>query len=167
MMKTLYIHGLDSSPKPEKIRLIKPYSNVSALHLDYKNQPDSFEILSALIQKEAITHIIGSSLGGYLGFWLGEKYGLPVLLFNPAIGMQNKELNIFIKQGQCPYRIIVLGAKDDRVPPNMTYDFLKKYDHNHTTQRIVECNKLGHQIDLQTFEEFVVSFYATQNLTNV
>ena len=54
MMKTLYIHGLDSSPKPEKIRLIKPYSNVSALHLRYKNQPDSFEILSALIQKRLL-----------------------------------------------------------------------------------------------------------------
>ena len=46
-------------------------------------------------------------------------------------------------------------------------DFLKEYDHGHTIQRIVECNKLGHQIDLQTFEEFVVSFYATQNLINV
>ena len=63
------------------------------------------------------------------------------MLFNPAIGVLNKELNIFIKQGQCPYRVIVLGAKDDRVLPNMTYDFLKKYDHNHTVQKNNrECN---------------------------
>jgi len=166
-MNTLYIHGLDSSPKPEKTRLIKPYSDVTALHLDYRNQPDSFEILSEVINKEDVTHIIGSSMGGYLGFWLGEKHGLPVMLFNPAIGMQNKELNIFIKHGKCPYRLIVLGAQDDRVPPHMTYTFLKKHNHNHTVQRVVECNNLGHQIDLQTFEEFVTCFYSTQNLRSV
>ena len=59
-MNTLYIHGLESSPKVEKTTIIKAYSSVEALHLDYRKQPDSFEILSKLIIDKKISHIIGS-----------------------------------------------------------------------------------------------------------
>lgn len=158
-MRTLYIHGLDSSPKIEKTEIIQQYSKVVALHLNYKEQPDSFDILCSTIENESITHIIGSSLGGYLGFWLAEKYALPCLLFNPAIGMRSLELNITIENGKCPNRLIVIGENDDTVLPKETLDFLKSYDSSYCKQRVVLCNDLAHQIDLITFEEFIRKFY--------
>ena len=158
-MNTLYIHGLDSSPKKEKTALINTYSHVEALHLDYRKQPDAFEILSKLILEKNISHIIGSSLGGYLGFWLGEKFGLPGLLFNPAIGLRSIELNIDVKKRLCPKRLIVIGEKDDVVIPKTTLSFLKDHKSYECKQRIVLCNDLAHQIDLDTFKEFVDQFY--------
>ncbi len=161
-MNTLYIHGLDSSPKVEKTTIINTYSSVEALHLDYRKQPDSFEILSKLIIDKKISHIIGSSLGGYLGFWLAEEFGLPCLLFNPAIGLRSIELNIEVDNRACPYRLIVIGEKDDVVIPKTTLLFLKKHKSDHCKQRIVICNDLAHQIDLDTFKEFVVRFYSAR-----
>ena len=158
-MKTLYIHGLDSSPKQEKTEIMQQYSNVIALHLNYREQPDSFDILSDVIERESITHIIGSSLGGYLGFWLAEKYALPCLLFNPAIGMKSIELNIKIDNGKCPNRLIVVGENDDTVLPKETLNFLQSHDSSYCKQRVVMCNDLAHQIDLGTFEEFVWTFF--------
>ena len=160
-MNTLYIHGLDSSPKPEKTAIINSYSHVEALHLDYRKQPDSFDILSKLIIEKKISHIIGSSLGGYLGFWLAERFGLPCLLFNPAIGLRSIELNIEVDNRTCPYRLIVIGEKDDVVIPKTTLSFLKKHKSDHCKQRIVICNDLAHQIDLDTFKEFTDCFYVS------
>ena len=160
-MNTLYIHGLDSSPKVEKTNIINAYSPVEALHLDYRKQPDSFEILSKLIIDKKISHIIGSSLGGYLGFWLAEEFGLPCLLFNPAIGLRSIELNIEVDNRTCPYRLIVIGEKDDVVIPKSTLLFLKKHKSTLCKQRIITCNDLAHQIDLDTFKEFTDCFYVS------
>ena len=158
-MITLYIHGLDSSPKLEKTAIINTYSSVEALHLDYRKQPDSFDILSKLIIDKKISHIIGSSLGGYLGFWLAERFGLPCLLFNPAIGLRSIELNIDVKNRTCPNRLIVIGEKDDVVTPKTTLSFLKEHKSDNCKQRIITCNDLAHQIDLDTFKEFVDYFF--------
>jgi len=85
MLKILYIHGLDSSPNMERIQFLEKLGHeVFALHLDYRNEPKTVELLSHLIEDKEIDYIVGSSLGGYLGFWLSEKYCLPSLLFNPA-----------------------------------------------------------------------------------
>ena len=158
-MNTLYIHGLDSSPKKEKTAIINKYSHVEALHLDYRKQPDAFEILCKLIVEKNISLIIGSSLGGYLGFWLGEKFGLPCLLFNPAIGLRSVELKINVIKRTCPKRLIVIGENDDVVIPQTSLSFLKEHKSDNCKQRIILCNDLAHQIDLVTFKEFVNLFY--------
>ena len=156
---TLYIHGLDSSPKAEKLACIQKHSQTKALHLDYRNTPDAFDVLSNLIEKEGVTHIVGSSFGGFLGFWLAEKYGLPCLLFNPAIGMKTIEMKHEQHFGNCPQRLVIIGQKDNVVLPETTLRFLDSHPSSNRTQRIVLCNNLEHQIDLSTFGEFVDYFF--------
>ena len=158
-MKTLYIHGLDSFPVPEKKQIMaKAGLDVTALHLNYRQKLGVYEILKDAVFQKNIQFIIGSSLGGYLGYWLAEEMGLPCLLFNPAINFRRK---IFfsvipqIKKLQCPSRYVVLGAKDDLLNPGKTLTFMKNKERNGLHQQIITCDWLGHQIDLFTFDEMV------------
>jgi predicted esterase YcpF (UPF0227 family) len=90
-MNTLYIHGLESSPVPGKIEIMQKLGlEVTALHLDYFLKPDSFEILKNEAIKNYVEFIIGSSYGGFLGYWLAEDLGLPCLLFNPAMAYKTE-----------------------------------------------------------------------------
>ncbi len=85
-MKTLYIHGLDSYPVPEKTQIMKDAGlTVVALHINYREQLAVYETLKDTSIRKKVKFIIGSSLGGYLAYWLAEDLGLPCLLFNPAM----------------------------------------------------------------------------------
>lgn len=158
-MKTLYIHGLDSFPVPEKKHIMaKAGLDVVALHINYRQKLGVYEILKDAIIQKNVQFIIGSSLGGYLGLRLADDMGLPCLLFNPAINLKKK---IFyfrvpeIKHPKCQARYVVLGAKDDIIDARKSQVFLQKSKSDSVHQQIVICEWLGHQIDLFTFDEMV------------
>lgn len=156
-MRTLYIHGLDSEPVPEKMKImkkagLKPY----ALHLDYRKEPNAYlSLRNHAIEKRA-KFIIGSSLGGFLGFYLAEDLGLPCLLFNPAVSHQSIESNRpQLKNLNCPARYVVLGAQDQVLDPVENLSFIRKKDREGLEQKIMVCSWLEHSIDFDTFEEMV------------
>ena len=153
-MHILYIHGLDSSPNPDRIGWLEQAGHqVSALHLDYRQQPDAFAILKAYAQAQGCTYLVGSSLGGFLGFWLGETLGLPGLLFNPAMTLVTlEEARIDpATPRRAPARWVVLGAQDDTVDPRANEAFFAQPVNQAPYQRVVTCQWLGHQIDPDTF----------------
>jgi predicted esterase len=158
-MKTLYIHGLDSFPKPDKLDIMKNLGlDPVALHLNYREKLGVYETLKDAALHNNVQFIIGSSLGGYLGFLLSADLGIPCLLFNPA--MNYKEQVFYsvmpeVTESKCPYRFVVLGANDDTVSPEETIKELKKYEEKGFQHRIVTCEWLGHQIDLTTFESMI------------
>lgn len=157
-MKALYIHGLDSYPVPDKLEILDQAGlDVSALHLNYRTENNSYRILKSHAQKHNIEFIVGSSLGGYLGYWLGEELGLPCLLFNPAMSYSDilAEYMPEITHLNCPARFVVIGRWDDTVDPEENIRFFRKAKHDNCRQRIVVCEWLSHQIDFVTFEEMV------------
>jgi len=162
-IRTLYIHGLDGSPLPEKLKIMEQAGlEVSALHLDYRNNKKVYSELAVLIKEKNIELLIGSSFGGMLAFWLGEEFGIPVLLFNPAMLYQSITVDVpEIKDFRCPLRMIVLGEKDDVVNPKENKVFFAKQERNHLTQKVLTCSWLAHSIDFQTFDEMV--FWAVRN----
>jgi predicted esterase YcpF (UPF0227 family) len=96
----LYIHGLDSSPLKEKLDILKGAGmNVFALHIDYRNQKNSYDLLENFAKKNEINFIVGSSLGGYIGFWLAEQLGIPCLLLNPALAYRSIDNVLFLQLG--------------------------------------------------------------------
>ena len=158
MMKILYIHGLGSSPKSEKMDLMKSHGEVVALHLDYTTCTNAFQLLSKTIQKEQITAIVGSSMGGLLGFWLAEEHSLPCLLFNPAISKEYTDYSLGIEKqalGNCPQRFVVLGQQDEVVDPQATFYYLTKNTPSSTEQRLLWCSTLAHQIPDDFFGEML------------
>lgn len=92
-----YIHGFNSSPKSAKATLLANYLR------DHRNQlePDIQFHVPALpydpqkgiaILEQAIEAclpeqigLVGSSMGGFYGTWIAEKYDLPLVLVNPAV----------------------------------------------------------------------------------
>jgi len=159
MVKILYIHGLDSFPKPEKMEILKQYGEVIGLHLDYKKEENPFDLLNETIVKENITHIVGSSLGGFLGFWLAEKNELPCLLFNPALGMRSVDIPVERNYNKCPKRLIVLGEKDDVVLPYYTIEFLRPLNRVNTKQEVIIDSTMEHRISEENFEKYVNFFF--------
>ncbi len=154
-MKTLYIHGLDSHPLPEKLEILTQHGlDVVALHIDYRTETSVYKTLKRYAIDENVEFIVGSSLGGYLAYWLGEDLGLPVLLFNPA--MNYVELDEYmpdITNRLCPARFVVIGAFDETIDPEENIDWFRNIDDGECYQRVVVCDWLEHQIDFITFEE--------------
>lgn len=158
MIKTLYIHGLDSHPVPGKLEIMRGAGlDVTALHLDYRKQDDAYLMLKKEALVKEVQFIVGSSLGGFLGNWLAEELGLPCLLFNPAMNFQSV-MNLDIPQLStlsCPFRLVVLGASDDSVDPVENLEYFKHKEREDLEQRILSCHWLGHQIDFDTFESMI------------
>ncbi len=156
-MKTLYIHGLDSFPRPKKLKILEQAGLiVHALHIDYRNQYHAYNLLYEYATKNKIEFIVGSSLGGLLGYYLSKQLGIKCLLFNPALIFKSIELHIpQLKEDNCKARYIVLGAKDPIINPVKNLNFLEKNNNKDTVQKIITCNWLEHSIDFITFSETV------------
>ncbi len=154
-MRILYIHGLDSSPNPDRIGwLERRLHEVVALHIDYRSTPNAYQLLYNEAVAQHIELIIGSSLGGRMGYWLGEELGIASLLFNPAVAKVIPGLylpDLSIDTFRCPARDVILGAKDDVVNPHDTWEWLRSREREGLRQRILLCEWLGHQIDQPTF----------------
>jgi uncharacterized protein len=162
-IKALYIHGLNSYPIPQKIKMLEDAGfDVFAPDVDYRNEKDIYQWLKQEIADQNIEFLVGSSLGGFTAFWLGEDLGLPCLLFNPAMSY-NDELQEHIPEietGNCPARFVVIGAHDDVIDPQENLRFFRGIDYGECHQRVIVCEWLGHQIDFPSFEELVAWAFA-------
>lgn len=157
-MKTLYIHGLDGFPVPQKTTIMQEAGlDVTALHIDYRQKLGVYETLKDTALRKNIEFIIGSSLGGYIGNVIAEDLGLPCLLFNPAMNYTDVFYSKIpaIKKPACRKRFIVLGYLDESSNPNYTLKIFQQKERKSIDQRIVICHWLGHEIDFRTFDEMV------------
>lgn len=91
----LYIHGFNSSPDSHKARQLQAWLAQHhpqvACEIPYLRPypAEAVAQLEALVERylskgEAVG-LVGSSLGGYYGAWLAEKYKLRAVLVNPSV----------------------------------------------------------------------------------
>ncbi|WP_291727116.1 YqiA/YcfP family alpha/beta fold hydrolase [Bernardetia sp.] len=155
-MKTLWLHGMGASPNQEKIKLLESYGfEMYALHLKY-NQ-DSFDILKEYCLKNEITFLVGSSHGGFLGFWLSEELALPCLLLNPAVSLRgkNKTKPKNMSKLESPLCIVALGEEDKQIDPKRTLVFMEK-DKREDKEIITKTwAEEGHGFTMKAFKEIV------------
>lgn len=154
-MNLLYIHGLDSSPRPDKVAILQALSTkVCAPQLDYRKNNHVFTELLNLAKSEQINFIVGSSAGGFMGYWLAKHLNCRALLYNPALAYQSviqQVIPLENKQSYQAFYQIILGKQDDIISPRSTLDYLKEHDQPENYQ-IEIIQDLGHQIDMNTFE---------------
>lgn len=96
-----YIHGFNSSPQSAKAQVLASFLQEQSHHL---KQPIHYHVPAlpydpqramALLDEavnECLTGpqagtvgLVGSSLGGFFGTWITEKYDVPMALINPAV----------------------------------------------------------------------------------
>jgi predicted esterase YcpF (UPF0227 family) len=154
-MKVIYIHGFQSSPKETKVAILNEYfDEVFAPKIDWEDEDERvglYNSLSAIIKKHDITHIVGSSMGGQMAFYLATNLNKRGLCFNPAFEHRYFDFG-FTKNKSFSGKIdIILGEKDDTVDPKKTISFLDTEGYKKDSIEIESLN-IGHSINLMTFE---------------
>lgn len=150
-MNILYLHGLMSSNKSQKTEWLKENNTVLNPVLSYnENSETIFKDLELLFEQNKIDLIIGSSMGGHLGFHLSNQFNIPSLLFNPSLeknSIEKPKVNEI--ENRNVLHTVILGESDDVVIPSDTIKYLKnkKSNFKHT----FESN--GHRTPLSIFKK--------------
>lgn len=162
-MKAIYIHGLHSGPKPEKIEILeKAGLKVIAPEIDYeKEQEKVYPRIKKLVLEEQVDVLVGSSMGGFVSYWLARELEKPALLFNPALYFES--MKPFIPMLDSPYNpplFVCSGEKDETVIPDLLKAYLAQEHSDDENLKILSANWLAHGIDLQTFRSMTSWFLA-------
>lgn len=161
-MNILYLHGLSSALGPEKRKILEKYGKVFSPSIDYKTESNAIGLMVEQYKNEKIKVVIGSSMGGFLGYHISSALQVPSLIFNPALAARSVYQKIpTYKKSYYSLRQIVLGTKDDVINPKDTLSFLSKTLDEHTDYHIHIRQDIKHQIPIDVFKEEVESFFKT------
>lgn len=158
-MNILYLHGLDGRLTAEKRSTLEKYGTVHAPQIDYRVQENAIENLLSNFKHKNISVVVGSSMGGFVGYYVGSELVLPSLLFNPALAYRSVHQEIpKITKTKSSFKYLVLGANDELINPKDTLEFIGasigKVNYNlHIRQ------DLAHRIPVDIFEEEVKAFF--------
>ena len=160
-MNILYLHGLDSNLSIEKKEVLEPFGNIIAPDLDYRTNPNMIEALYTEYKNQNIDFIIGSSMGGFAGFYLSKLMQIPALLFNPALPYRTSVLqNIPVIGNDHNHLLqIVIGNQDDIILAKDNLEFIMKLLPLKNDFRLHLLSELGHGIPVAIFESEVNLFF--------
>ncbi|HLW32057.1 MAG TPA: YqiA/YcfP family alpha/beta fold hydrolase [Aequorivita sp.] len=159
-MNILYFHRLDSSLGSEKRAILEKYGKVFSPAIDYRVEFNSIEMLVEQFKNQKIDVVIGSNMGGFVGYYVADAYQKPALLFNPSLTKRSVRQKIPIyKAPPLGFKQLVLGIRSDRIDPRGTLEFLSKNLQVYTNYRIHIRQNLGHEIPIDVFKEEVVEFF--------
>ena len=152
-MTSLYLHGLNSTNVNDRTEWLSQFGKVVNPLMHYQNYPENYRYLEKLVQKYHPDVIVGSSMGGYMAFHLGNYYRIPTILLNPALIMttivkpDNRLLATDVKH------YISLGKNDEVIVPDITKKLLKYWQ---VQFQIFEFN-IGHETPFEVFEKLCLN----------
>lgn len=161
-MNILFLHGLESKLSNPKRDILETYGTVIAPNLEYKSNSNMIQTLYDEFQNQNIDVIIGSSMGGFTGFYLAKSFGIGGLLYNPALPYRNsvtQNIPSYLPTKQSPLLRIVLGGRDDVVKAKDNLAFLSQNVNDLRDCTIEIVNDLAHQIPIDVFEEQTENFF--------
>lgn len=161
-MNILFLHGLESKLSDKKRAILENYGNVIAPDVEYKSNPNVIQNLYDEFKNQNINTIIGSSMGGFVGFHLANSLGICALLYNPALPYRNSIEQIIpnnLQLKESPLMQIILGGQDEIIKAKDNLAFLAQNCNPKTDYTIVIKNDLAHQIPVEFFEEQTVDFF--------
>ncbi len=170
-MKTLYLHGLDSSLSDEKRVILEKYTNdLIAPSIDYRADPYTIQTLLERYKEtrdDKIELVIGSSMGGLTAYYLSWFWQIPCLAFNPALPYRSiiQELPALpvtinkMKNLRKQFLRIVLGRHDTVINPFDTLPILMHDMSEDEPLSIHFRNDLAHQIPFSIFDEELNYFF--------
>lgn len=160
-MNILYLHGLESKLSEEKRKVLEPFGTIIAPDMDYYANPKMFQWLYETYKNEEIDCIIGSSMGGFMGYYLAMAFNCKSLLFNPALSQRSvlQEIPENLKpKAQTNYQL-VLGWEDTIVPAKETINFIKQNGFSNINYKLELAPNLAHRIPVEVFKGRVECFF--------
>ncbi len=159
-MNILYLHGLDSKLSPEKREVLENYGKVLSPDLNYYENPDAIETILNLYPGGEVDVVMGSSMGGFAGYYVANALNKPALLFNPALVKRSVPQNIPKSiENYNPLKQIVIGQIDEVVSPADTLNFLPGHFNPVTDLHLHLVPGNGHNIPVPLFQAEVKSFF--------
>lgn len=160
-MNILYLHGLESKLSDEKRKVLEPFGTVLAPDMDYYANPKIFQWLYESYKNEQIDCIIGSSMGGFMGYYLAMVFNCKSLLFNPVLSQRSvlQEIPEHLKPKYKTSYQLVLGWDDTVVPAKDTITFIKQHGFSNINYKLELVPNLGHQIPVDIFKEKIECFF--------
>lgn len=161
----LYLHGLESKLSESKREILGNYGCVIAPDLDYFNKKNMIDSLYLEYKDENIDVIIGSSMGGFTGFYLSKLFNKPCLVFNPALPYRPVEQIVPIIESDLNNFIqIVIGNKDVIVNSKENINYILNNIHSDNNISIQIINQLEHQIPVDIFKNEIDRFFSNLNI---
>ena len=159
-MNILYIHGLNGSLSEEKRTILENYGTVYSPSIDYESDNNSIENIRRQFVDGKIDVVMGSSMGGFVGYYLSIALKKPALLFNPALVSRSVFQNVpDYSNPNRSFKRLVLGAKDEVVDPKDTLKFIGERIAENMDYHISLRQDLAHRIPQDIFEYEVRSFF--------
>ena len=149
--KILFLHGLKSNNKGDKVDFLKERAEVLAPAINYQDEALE-EKLMYIVENFRPDFIIGSSMGGHVGLLLANYYDIEAVVFNPAIHSRSIEPKLNRLEARDPrvnfQPLIVLGLEDDVINPLITKEIL---DDALFYCDIEEVENMGHRVPFDVF----------------
>jgi hypothetical protein len=163
-MRIFYFHGWGGRFDEAKHKILSKFGDeVYYPDIDYQNQRNLInaydnEIYGGL-NKGVPTLVVGTSLGGYMGFHISNICRCPALLFNPAF---------FFKSGaemrpsggsmgsDDRNKQFIFSVKDEEIDIKRCVKFLREYKYDDSLIKLYD--NLTHQIPLDIFENEFTEF---------
>lgn len=162
-MKILYLHGLDGSLSEEKRVALEMFGEVTAPQLCYRKNNRIVEYLFESFQ--SVDVIIGSSMGGYAGYFLSLLMNLPALFFNPALPYKHTVQFVpKVTTERTKFTKIVIGKKDDTIIASDNLNFLMNTLNVNDNVKISILNELEHRIPVDIFYKELNLFFTELNI---
>lgn len=151
-MKVLFLHGLESNHKSEKVHYLKSLNiEVLAPEMLYREDPHLFTKILNLVHFEKPDLIIGSSMGGFFGYHIGMHYKTNLLLLNPALARNSLGLTLPDLGEQKSVVWALLGELDELVNPFESEKILN------TCNAKITWGAHGHRTPIEPFKNITMS----------
>ncbi len=122
-MKVAYLHGIESPNYGTKVDWLNEKFDTYIPKMDY-NSETAFE--EALDGCRGSDLIVGSSMGGYFAYLIGQHLRIPTLLFNPAVVDRKLNPTVEISNRNGTKNTVYLGKNDNVIKGSK----IKKYFSN-------------------------------------
>ena len=158
-MNILYLHGLDGSLSDAKRSLLENYGSVYAPQIAYRKHTTCMQRVYEAFKNHKIDRVIGSSMGGFMAYYLADALNCKALLFNPALAARPVVQEVIAPGLQTTQtKTFFLGAEDTVVPPQQTLKFLSERPFN-SNHHINILKGLAHRIPVPVFETALQQFF--------
>ena len=94
-MNILYLHGLNGSLSDEKRTILEEYGTVYSPAIDYESDVNSIENLRRQFVDGKIDVVMGSSMGGFAGYYLSIAFKNPFFKIFRITAVQIDPLSVW------------------------------------------------------------------------